>query len=173
MLTKQLSSLGGCSSFCLFPSVLRFTVQGLAAASIRPTGIDHASKQALGGSPVSDWKGRVRLWQNRSKGRREMSQLGDSPEQLPHHWIISTNPSSIFSGQEGFFLLPNTEKEPMKQRNKSLLLRLLQAVKWIMTTSAGKPLSHRPAWWQWWCLPLKEWSIRKQGLIFSAAGGGC
>lgn len=32
-----------------------------------------------------------------------MSQLGDSPEQLPHHWIISTNPSSIFSGQEGFF----------------------------------------------------------------------
>lgn len=119
MLTKQLSSLGGWSSFCLFPSVLRFTVQGLAAASIRPTGIDHASKQALGGSPVSDWKGRVRLWQNRSKGRREMSQLGNSPEQLPHHWIISTNPSSIFSGQEGFFCFQILRKSLWSKETKA------------------------------------------------------
>lgn len=60
----------------------------------------------------------------------------------------------------------------MKQRNASCLFGSLRAVKDSREAAASQLPSRGAGWWQRWCPPL-EWSAHKEGLMFSAAAGGC
>jgi len=54
-----------------FLPALNVTVQGLAAASFYPTGVDHTSKQALEGAQVSEQKGKDKTLIKERWGEKE------------------------------------------------------------------------------------------------------
>lgn len=127
-------------------------------------------------------RARVRHWQKKGEGSRRMNQLRDPLEPLPHHGIISTNPTGTLSGQEVSCFQILGKSLWSKQLNTIvvkyiIIFKLFALYSYIYLLVKYRywcrPLFPRAAWWQGQYPALKEWLIHKQGLIFSAVVGEC